>query len=85
LHDDLSEKVHMTMSRMVSGGSQDELGALRPVQNNPRVPSVGLQSLVGKMAATNMQAGAGLRSVREDSCYDLNKQLAYVDRPLGHD
>jgi hypothetical protein len=75
-----SESSFFTKNRNVSLGS--EMGVLRPVSDNPRIPSVSMQSVNRNLAIANAQKGFGMRSLKEDSMFDLAKEVAELDRGL---
>ena len=75
-----SESSFFTKNRNVSLGS--DMGVLRPVSDNPRIPSVSMQSVNRNLAIANAQKGFGMRSLKEDSMFDLAKEVAELDRGL---
>lgn len=75
-----SESSFFTKHRNVSHGS--EMGVLRPVSDNSRIPSMSMQTINRNMAIANAQKGFGLRSLKEDSVFDLAKMAAEHDRGL---
>lgn len=81
-----------TRSRMLSGGgsgpamSGSELGVLRPFTDNHRIPSISMQSVNRNLALANVNnRGFGMRSLKEDSVFDLAKEVAVVERDMLDD
>jgi len=75
-----SDSSFFAKHRNVSHGS--DMGILRPVSDNARIPSVSMQTVNRNLAIANAQKGFGMRSLKEDSMFDLAKEVADLDRGL---